>query len=73
MTDGNGAVVTPFSMSGGDHLPKVVHPGEQCQVKCFRIDDEHPAVTGNVKRIVFILATGKKLRSKKLPCGIEPV
>ena len=72
MLDGHGVVVSPFGMGGSDHLPKVVHPGEQCQVKCFRVDDEHPAVTGNVKRMVFLLATGKELRSKKLPRGIDP-
>lgn len=73
MFDGKGVAVSPFAMDGCDDLPKVVHPGEQCQIKCFSVDDENIAVTGNVKRMAFILATGKELRSKKLPHGIDSV
>lgn len=58
-------------MDGCDHLPKVIHPGEQCQIKGFHIGDKDAPVTGDVVRFAFILPTGKEFRSKKLPRAIE--
>lgn len=73
MLDGKGKRIWATDMGGSDHLPKVVHPGEQCEVKRFGVDGEDSSVLGDVKRMVFVLATGKKLRSKKLPRGIDAV
>ena len=61
-----------FTPINFDKLPKVVHPGEQCRIEAFSIDAEPDPIFGDVVRAAFILSTGKKFRSKKLPHGVEP-
>lgn len=67
----NGERIAPASPGGGDNMPKVVHPGEDCEIVCYGIDGEKHPILGNVVRVVFTTSSGKKFKSKKLPRNFE--
>ena len=67
----DGSRLAPESPGGRDRVPKVVHPGEDCEIKIYRVDDKNAPVLGDVVRVVFVISSGKEFRSKKLPDGME--
>lgn len=69
----SGEKVSPplMPLGTGDHVPKILHPGEQCQIEIDRIGDKDAPVTGDVVRVVFAISSGEEFRSKKLPRGVE--
>lgn len=67
----DGKRIPPFSPGGRDSIPKLVSPGEDCEVIIYGIDGEKHPVIGDVVRVVFAISSGKKFRSVKLPEGLE--
>ena len=67
----NGERVAPGSPGGRDRFPKVVHPGEDCEIVFYGIDGEKHPILGDVVRVVFAASSGKKFKSKKLPRNLE--
>ena len=67
----NGERIAPDCTGGCDLIPKVVHPGEDCEIIVHRIDGEEHPILGDVVRVVFATSSGKQFKSKELPRHFE--
>lgn len=67
----DGERVPPLTSGACDKIPKLVKPGEVCELHVCGIDGEQHAVLRDVVRTVFAISSGKEFISKKLPEGVE--
>lgn len=67
----DGSVKRLDAWCGSDKLPKVVHSGEQCEIKYLSVNHDDTTATDGVIRVVFVISTGQKFRSKNLPGGFS--
>ena len=67
----DGERVSPLITDACDKIPKIVNPGEVCELQICGVDGKKHAVLRDVVRAVFAISSGKEFRSKKIPKGVE--